>query len=103
MLATTSFDMWMLKSAYDIFTLVINFLNENWQPKEVTIGDAPPSFFMDSIANPKVKTTEGKGVGACFLGVEGRAGVLRWGLRRLTSKLITHIDLHKPNNKLDSA
>jgi len=34
---------------------------------------------MDSIMGPKVKTTKGKGVGACFLacnisGVEGCAG-----------------------------
>jgi len=37
---------------------------------------------MDSTVSPKVKTTEGKGVGACFmahntLGVEGRARVSR--------------------------
>jgi hypothetical protein len=63
---------------------------------------------MDSTASPKVKTTEGKGVGACFfacniLGVEGHVGVLGWGLGRLTSKFITHTDLHKPNDKLVSA
>jgi hypothetical protein len=57
----------MSRNAYDIFALVINFLDENWQPKKVTIGDAPPSFFMDSTASPKVKTTGGKGVGACSL------------------------------------
>ncbi len=33
-----SFDLWMSKNAYDIFALVINFLDENWQPKKVTIG-----------------------------------------------------------------
>jgi len=70
--------------------------------------DTPPSSLMDSTANPKVKTTEGKIVGAHFLayiilGVEGRAGVPGWGLRRLTSKSITHIDLHKLKNKLVSA
>jgi hypothetical protein len=32
------FDFWMSKGAHDIFALVINFLNENWQPKKVTIG-----------------------------------------------------------------
>jgi hypothetical protein len=37
------------------------------------------------------------------LGVEGRAGALKWGLGRMTSKSITHMDLHKPNNKLVSA
>ncbi len=70
--------------------------------------DTPPSSLMDSTASPKVKTTEGKIVGAHFLayiilGVEGRDGVPGWGLRRLTSKSITHIDLHKLNNKLVSA
>ncbi len=45
--------------------------------------NAPPSFSMDSIASPKVKTAEGKGIGArslaCnILGVEGRAGALGW-------------------------
>jgi hypothetical protein len=38
MLAITSFDLWMSKGTYDIFALVINFLDENWQPKKVTIG-----------------------------------------------------------------
>jgi len=28
----------MSKNAYDIFTLVINFLDENWPPKKVTIN-----------------------------------------------------------------
>jgi hypothetical protein len=32
------FDLWMSKGAYDTFALVINFLDENWQPKKVTIG-----------------------------------------------------------------
>jgi hypothetical protein len=34
------------------------------------------------------------------LGVEGHAGTSRWRLKRLTRKSITHMDLHKPNNKL---
>jgi hypothetical protein len=58
--------------------------------------------------NPKMKTTEGEGVGARYLarstlGVEGRAGALGWGLRTMTNKSIIHMDLHKPNNKLVSA
>ncbi len=62
---------------------------------------------MDSIVNPKVKTIEGKKVGLLSLtcntlGVEGRVGAPRWGLRRVTSKSITHTDLHEPNNKLVS-
>jgi len=28
----------MSKTAYNIFTLVINFLDENWPPKKVTIN-----------------------------------------------------------------
>jgi hypothetical protein len=57
--------------------------------------DAPPSFFMDSIINPKVTTTKGKGIGVRSLvhstsGVKGRVGAPGWGLRRLTNNLITH-------------
>jgi hypothetical protein len=58
--------------------------------------------------NPKAKIAEGKGVGArslarITLGVEGFGGAPRWGLGRMTNKSITHMDLHKPNNKLVSA
>jgi len=35
---TTTFDLWMNKSAFDIFSLVINFLTLDWEPKHVTIG-----------------------------------------------------------------
>ncbi len=57
--------------------------------------------------NTKVKTMEGEGVGAHSLflstsGVKGCAGTPGWGLGRLISKSITHIDLHKTNNKLVS-
>ncbi len=31
----TSFDMWMSKRAYDILSLVINFLGVYWQPKHI--------------------------------------------------------------------
>jgi hypothetical protein len=62
---------------------------------------------MDSIVNPKVKIAEGEGVGVCSFiriisKVEGRVGALGWGLGKLTSKLITHTNLHKLNNKLVS-
>jgi hypothetical protein len=62
---------------------------------------------MDSTTSPKVKTSEGKIVGArslaCnILALEGRVRALGWGLGRLTSKSHTHTDLHKPNNKLVS-
>jgi hypothetical protein len=35
--ATTSFDLWMSKGTHDVFALVINFLNEKWQPQHITI------------------------------------------------------------------
>ncbi len=73
-----------------------------------TLDDAPPNSLIDSIVSPKVKTTEGKRVGVHFLirctsGVKRCAGALGWGLVRVTSELIIHTDLHKPNNKLVSA
>jgi len=45
------------------------------------ITDTSLSSLMDSTVSPKVKTTEGEGVGACSLacntlGVEGCAGAL---------------------------
>jgi hypothetical protein len=69
------------------------------------VVDTPPSSLMDSIVSPKMKTTEGKGVGVCSLArntsrVEGHDGVPGWGLGRLISKSITHMDLHKPNDML---
>jgi hypothetical protein len=70
--------------------------------------DALPSSLMDSTVSPKVKTTKGEGIGVRSLAhntlrVKGRVRALGWGLGRLTSKSITHMDLHKPNNKLVSA
>jgi hypothetical protein len=68
---------------------------------------APPSSSMDSIVSPKVKTTKGKGIGVRSL-IRNTLGGRRacWssemGLGRLISTLITHTDLHKPNNKLVS-
>jgi hypothetical protein len=61
-------------------------------------SDAPPNSFMDSTANPKVKTTKREGVGAqsfahSTLGVEGHFGAPGWGLRRMTSKSIIHTNL----------
>jgi len=35
---TTYFDLWMSKAAYNVFALMINFLNSNWQPKHVIIN-----------------------------------------------------------------
>jgi hypothetical protein len=38
MLFIVSFDLWMSKGTSDVFALVINFMDENWQPKKVKIG-----------------------------------------------------------------
>jgi hypothetical protein len=78
------------------------FLLSNW------FFDAPLDSLMNSTANPKVKIVEGKGIvtrslARNILGVEGSARALGWGLGRMTSKSITHTNLHKPNNKLVSA
>jgi len=48
---------------------------------------------------------EGKGVGARSLArntlrVERCVAAPGWGLGRMTSESIIHMDLHKPNNKL---
>jgi len=57
----------------------LTFFQEN-------IYDAPLNSLIDSTANPKVKTTEGEGVGICCLvhstsRVEGHVGALKWGQR----------------------
>jgi hypothetical protein len=67
-----------------------------------------PKLLDGLTASSKVKITEGERVGARFLvrsisRVEGCGGAPGWGLKRLTSNSITHMDLHKPNNKLVSA
>jgi hypothetical protein len=63
---------------------------------------------MDLIASPKVTTMEGEGVGVrslvcSILGVEGCVKAPGWGPGRLTSKSISNMNMHKPNNKLVSA
>jgi hypothetical protein len=63
---------------------------------------------MDSTVSPKMKTMEREKIRVCFLVCntsreEAHAGVLGWGLERLTNKSIIHTDLHKPNNNLVSA
>jgi hypothetical protein len=70
--------------------------------------DTPLSSLMDSLQAQRLRQIEVEGVGARSLvhntsGVEGHAGDLGWGLERLTSKSIIHMDLHKPNNKLVNA
>jgi hypothetical protein len=68
---------------------------------------APPHSLKDSNASPKMKTTkEIVGVHSlvCNISkVEGCARALGWGLGKMTSGSIIHIDLHKPNTKLVNA
>jgi hypothetical protein len=70
--------------------------------------DAPSHSLKDSNANLKVKTTKEERVGVwslvrSTLGVEGHVGAPEWGLGRMTSGAIIHIDLHSLNNKLVNA
>ncbi len=104
--------------------LIPSFIYMNWNELELNfflsvkiyfatsflfhLSDTPPSSLMDSTVSLKVTTMEGEGVGGHSLAhntsrVEGCARALGWGLERLTNKSITHMDLHKPNNKLVSA
>jgi hypothetical protein len=58
-----------------LFAMVFHYLH--------VAPDAPPSSLMDSIASPKVKTTEGEGIGARSLayntlGIKRRVGALGW-------------------------
>jgi hypothetical protein len=67
--------------------------------------DTPPSSLMDSIVSPKVEDNKKRRSWGALLvcnisRVKGCVGALKWGLGRLTSKSIIHMDLHKPNNKL---
>jgi len=55
-----------------------------------------------------VKTIEGYEVGVRSIarnisGVKGCVGASGWGLERMMSGSIIHMDLHKPNNKLVNA
>jgi hypothetical protein len=35
---TTSFDLWMSRVGHDTFVMVVNFLNDYWEPSHVTMG-----------------------------------------------------------------
>jgi hypothetical protein len=70
--------------------------------------DAPPHSLKNSYVSPKVETIKKEGIGVhslvCnILGAEGHVGASRWGLGRVTSRSIIHMNMHKPNNKLVSA
>jgi hypothetical protein len=91
-----------------LFLMIVSWASMSNKVNKTNFFYTPLSSLMDSTMNPKVKITEGEGIGARFLacsisGVEGRVGAPGWELGRLTRNSITHMDLHKPNNKLVSA
>jgi hypothetical protein len=103
---------WLNVNFLGLFCHLFCYLEQLWKnwphSHYLSIPNAPQSSLMDSNANSMLKTMEVEGVGVRSLarntsGVEGRARALRWGLGKMTSKSITHMDLHKPNNKLVNA
>jgi hypothetical protein len=72
------------------------------------ISDATPNSLKYSNVSPKMKTMEEKWIRyalsfVALRGQEGHAEAPGWGLERVTSKSIIHIDLYKPNNNLVNA
>jgi len=55
-IVTTTFDLWMLRSCYDTFALVINFINPNWVPCHIVIGlfETPNIFGAAFVKQMKV-------------------------------------------------
>jgi hypothetical protein len=75
---------------------------------EIWFSDTPPNSLKDSNVSPKVKIMEKEIVRVQFLarstlGVKGMSEALGWGLGRVISESIIHIDLHKPNNNFVNA
>jgi hypothetical protein len=61
-------------------------------------SDAPPNFLRDSTANPKGENN--RRIRSCGM----LPSLKHFGaIKKMTSKLITHTRLHKPNNKLVNA
>jgi len=95
------------------FMIYVNKHKYNFNPKSIygsliSSSLTPPNSLIDSNASPKVKTLKEKKVEVCSFvrntsGVEGFVGALGWGLGRVTSRSIIHINIHKPNNMLVSA
>ncbi len=80
-----------------------NTLRQN----RLDFNDTPSNSLKDSNTNPKVKITE-EGVRVHSLAhstsrVKKHVKAPRWGLGRVTSGSIIHMDLHKPNNNLFGA
>ncbi len=53
---TTMFCLWMSKLSYDIFSLVINFINQSWVPCHIIVGlfETPNIFGVAFIEQMKV-------------------------------------------------
>jgi hypothetical protein len=78
-----------------------------WEGEKSLLTWRTPKLLDKLNCKSKVKIVEGSRVGAHSLvrstfGVEGHAKAPRWGLRKVTSNSIIHMDLHKPNDKLVS-
>jgi len=83
-------------------------LSHVFQPWNVAYFDTTPNSSMDSTVNPNCENNERIMSWAhspvhSTLWVERCVGAPRWRLGRVTSKSITHMDLHKKNNKLVNA
>jgi hypothetical protein len=74
---------------------------------QMSTYDSSPSSLMDLAQvqgeNTRRKRSWGALFGSQHFEGKGHVGALVWGLGRLTSNSITHMDLHKPNNKLVKA
>ncbi len=74
--------------------IVITMIKNNYKSFNI---DTPPNSLIDLTVSPKVKTAKGQGVGVLSLvrntlGVKGHARDLGWGLKRVTSGSIIHMD-----------
>jgi hypothetical protein len=49
MLSMCTFDLWMNKGPYDVFSVIINFKLKNMEPKHVTISLFEPFDIINAI------------------------------------------------------
>jgi hypothetical protein len=52
---TTTFDLWMSRSKYDTFALVINFINQNWVPCHIIVEFFETFHISNAILIEKMK------------------------------------------------
>jgi hypothetical protein len=77
--------------------------NQSKYPSILMHPQAPYGFNYESKGDNNGKRSWARSLPHSISGVERRAQATGWGLERLTSKSIIHMDLHKLNNKLVSA